>query len=506
MLNKHNSNELQARPELIDIIEGVSKDKGISIEEVFEAMEVAIKKIAVNKYGSAHDIRVKINRHNGSISIQKVLTVAEEIENPLQQILLADAKIIKEDAVLGDILVEVLPPVNFDRNFVQPFRQIVTRRVKEAEKQKEFDYYKDKIGEIVNGVVKRVELGNVFVELTNKSEAFMRRDNVIPRENLDVGDRIRALIIDVKEDIKSAQIILSRTHPDFVKKLFAQEISEVYDEQIVIQAVAREAGSRSKVALYSNDASIDPISTCVGFKGQRIQGILGELKGEKIDLIKYSDNIGNFVLNAFHASEVQKVIVDETKKSIEVVVNPDKLKLAIGRGGQNINLISQLVGWHIDLMDEETEKVKRQTEMAERVEYMKNALDIDDIISQLLVIEGFKTVEDIIEEKVATLSAIKAFDEDMITELKSRAKDFIKERDKEYIQQMNDLAIAEELRNFEGLSKEMILALGREGVKTVNDLAELSTYDLLDILPRGSLDFKKAEAIIVLARKSWEES
>jgi N utilization substance protein A len=497
-------NELQARPELIDIIEGVSRDKGISIEEVFEAMETAIKKIAVNKYGTAHDIRVKINRHNGSISVQKVLTVSEEIENPLQQITLEEAQKTKPDAVLGDMLIEVLPPVNFDRNFVQPFRQIVMRRVKEAEKSKEFDYYKDKIGEIVNGVVKRVELGNVFVELTNKSEAFLRRDNVIPRENLDVGDRIRALIVDVKEDIKSAQIVLSRTHPDFVKKLFAQEISEVYDEQIIIQAVARDAGSRSKVALYSNDSSIDPISTCVGFKGQRIQGILAELKGEKIDLIRYSDNIGNFVLNAFHASDVQKVIVDEAKKSIEVVVGTDKLKLAIGRGGQNINLISHLVGWHIDLMDEETEKVKRQTEMAERVEYMKTSLDIDDIISQLLVIEGFKTVEDIIEEKVANLYAIKAFNEDIIAELKSRAQAFIAERDKKYIAEMNELLISEDLRNFTGLSKEMLILLGKDGVKTVNDLAELSTYDLLDILPKGSLDFKKAEAIIINARKIWE--
>ncbi|MDR0484927.1 MAG: transcription termination factor NusA [Alphaproteobacteria bacterium] len=504
MLNRSNSNELQARPELIDIIENVSKDKGISIEEVFEAMEVAIKKIAVNKYGNLHDIRVKINRNNGSILIQKVLTVVEEVENSLQEVTLDEAKKIKSDAVLGDILIEILPQVNFDRNFVQPFRQIVTRRVKEAEKQKEFENYKDKIGEIVSGVVKRVELGNVFVELSNKAEAFMRRDNVIPRERLEVGDRIRALVVDVKEDIKSAQIVLSRTHPDFIKKLFAQEISEVYDEQIIIHSIARDAGSRSKVALYSNDTSIDPISTCVGFKGQRIQGILSELKGEKIDLIRYSDNIGNFVLNAFHASEVQKVIVDENKRSIEVVVNPEKLKLAIGRGGQNINLISQLIGWHIDLMDEETEKVKRQTEMAERVEYMKSALDIDDIISQLLVIEGFKTVEDIIEEKVARLSAIEAFNDDIIEELKNRAKDFIASRDKKYIEEMNALGITEELRNFEGLSKEMLVALGGEGVKTVNDLAELSTYDLLDILPKGSIDFKKAEGIIILARKIWE--
>lgn len=504
MLNNTNSNELQARPELIDIIENVSKDKGISIEDVFEAMETAIKKIAVSNYGNLYDIRVKINRHNGSILIQKVVTVVEEVENSFYEISLEEAKKSNPDLVLGDLIVEILPPVNYDRNFVQPFRQIVTRRVKEAEKEKEFDFYKDKIGTLVNGVVKRVELGNVFVELSNKSEAFLRRDNIIPRERLEVGDRIRALIIDVKEDIKSAQILLSRSHPDFIKKLFTQEISEIYEGIIEIMGVARDAGSRSKVALISNDPSIDPISTCVGFKGQRIQGILSELKGEKIDLVRYSDNVGNYVFNAFHSSDVQKVIVDEDKRSIEVVVGEDKLRLAIGRGGQNINLISDLVGWHIDLMDEETEKTKRQLEMSERVEFIKTALDVDDIIAQLLVIEGFRTVEDVIDEKVASLSAIQAFNEDIIEELKTRAQGFLSSRDKEYQKEMDDLGISEELGKFEGLDKEMIISLGKEKVKTVDDLAELSTYDLLDILPKGSIDFNKAEAIIVLARKVWE--
>ena len=504
MLNRNNSNELQARPELIDIIEAVSKDKGISIEDVFEAMETAIKKIAISKYGNLYDIRVKINRNNGSILIQKVTTIVEEVENSFHEITLEEARKTNSDAVLGDLIIEILPSVNFDRNFVQPFRQIVTRRVKEAEKEKEFEAYKDRVGEIVSGVVKRVELGNVFVELSNKAEAFMRRDNTIPRERIEVGDRIRALIVDVKEDIKSVQIILSRSNPDFIKKLFAQEISEIYEGQIEIMGIARDAGSRSKVALASNDPSLDPISTCVGFKGQRIQGVLSEIKGEKIDLIRYSDNIGNFVFNAFHTSEVLKVIVDEDKKSIEVVVKPEKLRLAIGRGGQNINLISDLVGWHIDLMDEETEKVKRQKEMAERVDYVKNALDVDDIISQLLVIEGFKTVEDIVEEKVASLSSIQGFTEDIIEEIRNRAADFISSRDKEYKDQMDILKVSDELRNFEGLNNEMIVSLGKEGIKTVDDLAELSTYDLLDILPKGSVDFKKAEAIIVLARKSWE--
>lgn len=504
MLNKYHSNELQARPELIDIIENVSKDKGISIEDIFEAMESAIKKIAVSKYGNLYDIRVKINRNNGSILIQKVTTVVEEVENSFHEITLEEANKTNPDAALGDLITEILPSVNFDRNFVQPFRQIVTRRVKEAEKEKEFSLYKDKIGEIVSGVVKRVELGNVFVELSNKAEAFMRRDNTIPREKIEVGDRIRAVILDVKEDIKSAQIILSRSHPDFVKKLFAQEISEIYEGQIEIVGIAREAGSRSKVALISNDPSLDPISVCVGFKGQRIQGVLAELKGEKIDLIRYSDNVGNFVLNAFHSSGVLKLIVDEDKRSIEVVVQEDQLRLAIGRGGQNINLISDLVGWHIDLMDEETEKIKRQKEMAERVEYIKLSLDVDDIIAQLLVIEGFKTVEDIIEEKVASLSSIQSFNEDIIEAIKNRANDFISARDKEYKEKMDDLKISDELRSFEGLDKEMLFCLGKDGVKTVSDLAELSTYDLLDILPKGYIGFKKAEAIIVLARKSWE--
>ncbi len=503
MLEVSSISELQARPELIDIIELVSKEKGISIDEVFEAMETAIKKIAIAKYGNVYDIRIKINRSNGAILIQKALTVAEESEDKYTQINLQQALLYKNDAKIGDVLLETLPQVSFDRNFVQPFRQIITKRVKEAEKEKEYILYKDKVGELVSGVVKRVELGNVFIELANRAEAFLKRDNTILRERLEVGDRVRALVIEVRQDIKGSQIVLSRSHPDFIKKLFEQEISEIYEGQIDIMAISRDAGSRSKVAVLSRDSSIDAVGSCIGFKGQRIQGILNELKGEKIDLVHYSNNIANFVINSFYPSQVVKVVVDEDRDIVEVVVRDENLSLAIGRGGQNINLISRLVGRHIDLMGEEAEKSKRQLEVQQRVAYLKESLDVDDIIAQLLVIEGFRNPDDILAENVASLSSIPAFNDDIIEELKNRASDFINNRNKEYDDKMDALGVDKSLRDLAGLTKDNLMLLVGEGVKTLNDLAELSTYDLLDILPKNTIDFKTAEDLIMLARESW---
>ncbi len=493
--------ELQARPELLEIVENLSKDKNISTEEVFVAMEFAIKKVAVNKYGSLYDIRSKINRSNGAIIIQKVLSVVENVENYYYEISLNDAKKINPDSVLGDELIDILPSPEFTRIDFQPFRQMILFKIREAEKDKEYNLYKEKEGEIVSATVKRVEMGNVFLELSNKAEAFLKRDMCLPRERLEVGDRIRAVIIDVKKDYKSPQIILSRTHESFIKKLFAQEISEVYEGIIEIKAISREAGSRSKVAVISKDQSVDPISTCIGFKGSRIQGILSELKGEKIDLVHYSDNIVNFVINAFYPSQVLKVVVDEEKHFLEVVLKLEALNLAIGRGGQNINLVSRLVGWHIDIMSEEAEREKRNLDSQKKISYFKEVLDVDEVIAQLLAIEGFASVEDLLHNDGSALKDIKEFNEDIVEEIIIRSKEYLEEKKKELVKKLADLNIDKSLINFFDNKEELLLLLANNGIKSLSDFADLSIFELLDIVPKSILDKKNAEELILKARE-----
>lgn len=496
--------ELQARPELLELIDTIAKEKGISIEEIFSAMEAALNKIAHNKYGILYDIRTKINRGNGAIIVQRVFTVVEEVENNYKEIDIEEARKKRSDAVVGDEIIERLPSLEFARGGAQPFRQILMSKIKAAEKEREYQAYKDKVGEIVSGTVKRIEAGNVYLELVNKAEAYMRRDNTIPRENLDIGNRMRALIVDVRQDSKGPQILISRTKPDFIVKLFSQEIPEVYEGTIEIKAIAREAGSRTKIAVISKDQSIDPIGSCIGYKGAKIQGILGELKGEKIDLVHYSDNIANFVINAFYPVEVQKIIVNEEGQRIDVVVRKDDLSMSIGRRGQNIHLISRLVGWKIDLLSEEAEKEKRETELKEKIAYYKKAIDVDEVIARLLISEGYNSVEDIIEDADG-LKEIPAFDEDIVEELTQRSKDYIIQQDIITAKALKEANVAEDLLNFNSdLSKEMLLILANSEVKTLQDLADLSYFELLDILPPGSVSQTQAEDIIMQARNELE--
>lgn len=497
--NSFNNSELHARPELIEMMLAVSKEKNLSFDEVVSVMEAAVKKIALNRYGSAYDIRVDINKNNGAITIKRCFTVVENVENESTEILITQAKLANADVVLGDEVVEYLPQVDFDRSNVQGFRQSVVMKLREIERAKEYEAYKDKVGEIVSGVVRRVEFGNVFVELTNKAEAFLSKDNCIPREYLEVGSRIRALIIDVKKDNKVAQISLSRSSAIFIEKLLAQEVSEVYEGLIQVHAIAREAGSRCKIALSSSDPSIDPVGTVVGFKGSRIHGVLGELKGEKIDLVRWSDNIANFVINAFHPHEVVKVVVDQDKKSIEVVVKNESLSLAIGRGGQNINLISKLVGWHIDLMGEDAEKESRQKAFNAKLEIFKEALDVDDVIAQLLAIENVSSVEDIANEKV-NLTNIPGFNEDIIAELTNRAKEYLEEKQNKIQTQLTELGVSSNLQQMLENNLELLLLIAKQGVLTVDDLADLSTFELKDMLPANFANNKTLEEIIVKAR------
>ncbi len=501
MLNSNKMNEhleLQSRPELIEMVSLVAKEKNITNEDVLQAMEFAVKKIALHKYGLNYDIRAEINKNNGAIFIKRVFSVVAEVENPYFELSLADAKKLKADAVLGDEIEEALPQVDFGRVQAQGFRQNVLLKLREVEKQKEYDAYKDKIGEIVNGTVRRKEYGNLYLELSNKAEAFLSKDQSIPRENLEVGARIRALVLDVKRDLKSPQITLSRSSSDFIVKLFNQEIPEIYEGIIEIKSISRDAGSRCKVALMSNDPSIDPVGTAVGFKGSKIQGILSELKGEKIDLVAWSNNIANFVVNAFRPTEVVKVVIDQDKHDIDVVVRNENLSLAIGRSGQNINLISRLVGWHINLMSEEKEKEERQKALADKVALFKEALDVDDMISQLLAIEGVSSVSDIAEEKVS-LANIPGFNQEIIDELRGRAKDYLSAKEDEAKEEILSLKVSKDLQDIIK-DNQLLLALSKAGVRTKNDLADLSIHELLDLLPKDFLEYSKAEELILIAR------
>ncbi|MDF2765248.1 MAG: nusA, partial [Rhodospirillales bacterium] len=380
------------RLELLQVADAVAREKGIERDEVLEAMEQAIQKAGRSKYGHEHDIRATIDRKTGDIRLARYRQVADPIENEFTQISPKDPR--AKGVEMGDFLIEDLPPIDFGRIAAQTAKQVIVQKVREAERKRQFEEYKDRKGEIVNGLVKRVEFGNVTVDL-GRAEAMLRRDELLPRETFRVGDRVRALIYDVREEPRGPQIFLSRTHPDFMAKLFAQEVPEIYDGIVEIRAVARDPGSRAKIAVLSNDSSIDPVGACVGMRGSRVQAVVGELQGEKIDIIPWSGDPATFVVNALAPAEVSKVVLDEDVHRMEVVVPDDQLSLAIGRRGQNVRLASILTGWDIDILTEAEESERRQEEFRTRSKMFVDALDVDDVIAHLLVTEGFGTIEEI---------------------------------------------------------------------------------------------------------------
>jgi N utilization substance protein A len=409
---------------------------------------------------------------------------------------------------LGDFLVEELPPIDFGRIAAQTAKQVIVQKVREAERKRQFEEFKGRKGEIVNGLVKRVEFGNVTVDLS-RAEALLRRDELLPREAFRVGDRVRALVLDVREEARGPQIFLSRTHPTFMAKLFAQEVPEIYDGIIEIKAVARDPGSRAKIAVISNDSSIDPVGACVGMRGSRVQAVVGELQGEKIDIIPWSQDPATFVVNALAPAEVAKVVLDEETHRIEVVVPDDQLSLAIGRRGQNVRLASQLTGWDIDILTEAEESERRSEEFRSRSQMFMDSLDVDDVIAHLLVTEGFATVEDVAFIPVEDLAAIEGFDEEVAEELRQRAQAWLEQQNEKLSQRRRELGVSEELATVEGLTPGMLVTLGEAGVKTLDDLADLSTDELVDkkdgILRSHDLGRAEAEAMIMAARAHWFE-
>jgi N utilization substance protein A len=494
-----------ARPELLQVADTVARDKGIDKDEVLEAMEQAIQKAGRSKYGQEYDIRAEIDRRTGEIRLLRFREVVETVENEATHILLAAAKRLNAEAEIGDFITDPLPPIDFGRIAAQTAKQVIVQKVRDAERQRQFNEFKDRVGEIVNGLVKRVEFGNVVVDL-GRAEAMLRRDELLPRESFRQGERVRAYIYDVRQEPRGPQIFLSRTHPQYMAKLFAQEVPEVYDGIIEIRAVARDPGSRAKIAVISRDSGIDPVGACVGMRGSRVQAVVGELQGEKIDIIPWSQDPATFVVNALAPAEVSKVVMDEDQRRIEVVVPDDQLSLAIGRRGQNVRLASQLTGWDIDILTEAEESERRTEEFRSRSQLFIDALDIDDVIAHLLVTEGFSTLEEVAYVSLEDLANIEGFDADVATELQSRARAALERRDEEYQARYRELGVSDELAALEGLTPGMLVTLGEKGVKSLDDFADLAGDELMEILAASdkggiALELDDANALIMKVRE-----
>lgn len=492
------------RPELLLVADAVAREKQIDREEVLEAMEQAIQKAGRAKYGHEKDIRAVIDRKTGDVRLSRWTEIVDNVENEETQIPVAIAKKFAPEKNVGDFIVDPLPPIDFGRIAAQTAKQVIVQRVREYERAKQFNEFKDRVGEIINGVVKRTEYGNLMVDL-GRAEALLRRDECIPRENLKNGDRVRAYIYDVRAEPRGPQIFLSRTHPGFLAKLFAQEVPEIYDGIIEIKAVARDPGSRAKMAVISRDGSIDPVGACVGMRGSRVQAVVAELQGEKIDIIPWSPNVATFVVNALAPAEVSKVVMDEEAGRVEVVVPDNQLSLAIGRRGQNVRLASQLTRWDIDILTEAEESERRQEEFRRKTGLFVEALDVDDMIAGLLVQEGFEAIEDLAATPEEEVAAIEGFDENVASELLRRASTFLERQAAELEEKRVALGVTDEIAGFEAFSAKDLISLGEKGVKTLDDLADLAGDELVEILGKDTMTEEQANEIIMAARAHWFE-
>ncbi len=477
--------------ELLQIAKAVADEKAIPKEIVLGAIEEAIQKAAKMRYGSELDIRAKLDPVTGDQSLRRVITVTEdeEIENDSIQINLATAKVDYPDAEIGFEISTPLPPLEFGRVQAQMSKQIIMGKIREAERARQFVEFKDRIGEIINGIVKRVEYGHIIVDL-GRAEGVIRRDQALPRENVKGGDRIRAYIMDVREEPRGSQIFLSRAHPQFMAQLFSQEVPEVYEGIIQIVSVARDPGSRAKIAVYSNDGAIDPVGACVGMRGSRVQAVVNELQGERIDIIPFTEDAATFIVNALQPAEVAKVVIDEANDRIEVVVPDEQLSLAIGRRGQNVRLASQLSGWAIDILTEEQESERRQVEFKERSELFMIGLDVDEMIAQLLVSEGFETMEEVGYVAIDDLTSIEGFDVETAQELQARAREYLERIAKEQDEKRLAAGVHDDVLEIEGVTLPMAVRFGENEVLSVEDVAGLVPDDL-----RGYTEMKNGEKV-----------
>ena len=493
--------------DLLDIAKNIAKEKGIEAEEVLSAMENAIAKAGRTKYGQEFDIRAHVDRDTGKIGLFRYLEVVESIESEpdeekVNKIDLKDAHVKNKELKIGDFLVDQLPQIDFGRIAVQTAKQVIVQKVKEAERSMQYSQFKDKVGEIVNGIVKRVEYGNVVVDL-GRAEALLKREELLNRETFRRSDRVRAYIMDVREELKGPQIFLSRAHNQFLVKLFTQEVPEIYDGIIEVKSVARDPGSRAKIAVFSKEKSIDPVGACVGMRGSRVQAVVNELQGEKIDIVLWSEDIATFVVNALGPAEVDKVIIEEELNKIDIIVPDEQLSLAIGRRGQNVRLASSVTGWDIDILTISQESDRRNEELKRISQIFISGLDVDEVIAHLLVTEGFSSVEDVSMVTSEELSSIEGFDENLANELKERAKVFLKKTEEEDLKKIKSMGIEDYLIKETPFNPKQLITLVEKDVKTRNDLADLSSDELVEIIGSNALEQKKADEIIIDARKHW---
>ncbi len=487
-------------PELLQVADSVAREKGLDKDQVLSAMEGAIQKAAKAKYGNESDIRVTIDQKIGEVTIVKCLTVRDPIEDEYNDITLAEAKKMDPDAEIGKVYTTKLPPINFGRVAAQVGRQIIVQKIREAEREKQYNEFKDRVGEIVSGVVKRAEFNSVTLDIGH-TEAVIRKDQLLPKENFRVGDRVRAYIADVSREERGPQIFLSRTHPQFLVKLFYQEVPEIYERVIEIKSVARDPGSRAKIAVYTGDANIDPIGACVGVRGSRVQAIIQELQGEKIDIVLWSDDPATFAVNALAPAEVSRVVVDEENHKFEVLAPDNQLSLAIGRRGQNVKLASMLIGWNVTVVSETEALERKNKEYHESSKTFMDALDCDEVIAHLLVTEGFSSVDELAYISKEDLSSIEGFDENLAEELIKRASDYLGKKDKEVAKQLKEKHIDKKLVDLGMISNNDLLILVNAGIKSLDDVADLSANELVEILP--TISEEDASNIIMKAREHW---
>ena len=492
------------RPELIQMADMLAREKNIDKAAVLEAMEIGISKAGHSKYGREYDIRTKIDPNTGAIQMARYMTVVETVEDEFTQISETDARKKDKTLKIGDEIVDILPPMDFGRIAAQTAKQVITQKVRDAERLCQYNEMKDKKGQIVNGIVKRVENGNLIVEV-GRVEALLRRDELIPRETYRIGDRIRAYVLDVRSEIRGPQVFLTRSHPQFLAALFTAEVPEIYDGTIEIKGVARDPGSRAKIAVYSKDSTVDARGACIGMRGVRVQAIVTELQGEKVDVVSWSADPATFIVNALAPNEVLKIVIDEEAGNVEVVLPEDQLSLAIGRRGQNIKLVSQLTGWHIDMMTEAQEAEHREAETKEKVDLFMRALDIDDMMARILIQEGFAKVEDIAYIPLSELVGIEGFDEGLAEELQNRAKAYLVAKQDSLNKQIAEQNVSDDLKNMEGLTLDMVAALGNAGVKTLDDFADLASDELIEIVGASNMNEDTANALIMKAREHWFE-
>ena len=480
-------NQRSDKVELLRIAEAVAAEKSIDAEIILSSMELAIQKAAKTKFGSENDIRAKIDRENGNISLHKVLTIVESPENLDTEISLEHAKKIqnKENIKVGDEIFEQLPPIDFGRIAAQTARQVITQSVRSAEKERQYNDFIGKKDEILSGMVKRLEYGNVIVDL-NRAESIIKKEELIPREVLKTGDRIKAYCYDVIRENKGQQIFLSRANPKFMEKLFFQEVPEIYDGIIEIKSSARDPGSRAKICVNSKDSSIDPVGACVGMRGSRVQSVVNELSGEKIDIVHWSEDVASLVVSALAPAEIQKVIIDDQNRKIEVILTEENLSKAIGRRGQNVRLASKLIDFEIDILTEKEESDKRQLEFKEKTEIFVKNLEVDETLGQLLVAEGFSSVKEISQASLDEIIKIEGVDKNTANELKERAAEYLVKEKENIEKKLKDLGVNDDLINHKGLTPGMLLTLGEKKIKTLKDFAELSTDELI-----GGYDEKK---------------